>query len=124
MIVVNTNVSETKLLYVPVLKHHVFFAVCSLLLTRYTSFDPLQEVNATLHCHLGIGREHAKWSPVGTASYRLLPEIVIKERVVGKQAERLQKCFTRGVIELVEDKGRFASVTIRYSSPHQGARYH
>lgn len=88
------------------LKHRVCFRVCSCC-RGYSAATPIalaQEVNATLHCHLGIGREHAKWSPVGTASYRLLPEIVIKERVVGEQAERLQKCFTRGVIDLVEDK--------------------
>ena len=67
-----------------------------------------QEINATLHCHLGTGKDHAKWSPVGTASYRLLPEIILKERVTGEKAERLQKCFSKGVIELVQEKGMCA----------------
>lgn len=64
-----------------------------------------QEIRATLHCHLGIGRDHAKFSPVGTASYRLLPEIVLKEKVAGDKATRLQQCFSKGVIELVKEKG-------------------
>ena len=29
----------------------------------------------------GIGKTHAKWSPVSTASYRLLPDIVLKKKV-------------------------------------------
>eukprot|EP00041_Stephanoeca_diplocostata_P024966 m.643207 g.643207 ORF g.643207 m.643207 type:complete len:159 (+) comp22642_c1_seq41:1632-2108(+) len=33
---------------------------------------PGQEINMELHCVKGIGKEHAKWSPVCTVSYRLL----------------------------------------------------
>ena len=35
-----------------------------------------------------------------TASYRLLPEIVLTKPVEGEMAERLQECFAPGVIEL------------------------
>ena len=62
-----------------------------------------QEIEARCHCVKGIGRDHAKFSPVGTATYRLLPEIVIKRKVAGEQAERLQKCFSKGVIEIDEN---------------------
>ncbi len=36
---------------------------------------PGQAIHVELYCEKGIGRDHAKFSPVGTAVYRLLPEI-------------------------------------------------
>ena len=39
----------------------------------------------------------------GTASYRLMPEIIFKEAIYDEDAEKLQKCFTPGVIELITD---------------------
>ena len=41
---------------------------------------------------------------VATAYYRLLPEIVLKEELYDERAEKFQKCFSPGVIELKEDK--------------------
>eukprot|EP01134_Creolimax_fragrantissima_P004663 CFRG4663T1 len=67
---------------------------------------PGQEIDVTMHCRLGEGYEHAKWSPVGTTSYRLLPEIVLKEEISGEMAFRLQKCFSKGVIEIDDPEGR------------------
>eukprot|EP00043_Microstomoeca_roanoka_P007967 m.76806 g.76806 ORF g.76806 m.76806 type:complete len:357 (-) comp14042_c0_seq1:591-1661(-) len=61
---------------------------------------PGQAVDMELHCCKGFGKLHAKWSPVATASYRLMPDIVLKQRVVGDQARRLKDCFSKGVIEL------------------------
>ena len=67
----------------------------------------------------GIGQDHAKFSPVGTqwllnfnfhilmiysflmqgtASYRLLPEIVITRPITGESADRFARCFPDGVI--------------------------
>ncbi|EIE86232.1 hypothetical protein RO3G_10943 [Rhizopus delemar RA 99-880] len=46
---------------------------------------PGQEMEMELHCQKGVGREHAKWSPVATASYRLLPEITILEPITDSQ---------------------------------------
>jgi DNA-directed RNA polymerase I and III subunit RPAC1 len=40
---------------------------------------------------------------LGTASYRLMPEIILKEPIYDQDAEQLQKCFTQGVIELEDD---------------------
>ncbi len=37
-----------------------------------------------------------------TASYRLLPEITLTRPVVGEQATRLAKCFSKGVIKVVK----------------------
>jgi len=40
---------------------------------------------------------------LGPASYRLMPEIILKEPIYDQDAEQLQKCFTQGVIELEND---------------------
>jgi DNA-directed RNA polymerase alpha subunit len=42
---------------------------------------PGQEIEAELFVEKGIGREHAKWSPVCTASYRLMPDIQLLKKV-------------------------------------------
>ncbi|XP_019959086.1 DNA-directed RNA polymerases I and III subunit RPAC1 [Paralichthys olivaceus] len=67
---------------------------------------PGQELDIVMHCVKGIGKDHAKFSPVATASYRLLPEITLLELVEGEMAERLKRCFSRGVIDLEEIHGR------------------
>lgn len=67
---------------------------------------PGQELDIIMHCVKGIGKDHAKFSPVATASYRLLPEITILEPVKGEKAERLKGCFSRGVIDLEDVNGK------------------
>lgn len=54
---------------------------------------------------LSLGKDHAKFSPVATASYRLLPEIILLEPVEGEKAERLKNCFSPGVIDLEDRHG-------------------
>ncbi|KAI8382379.1 DNA-directed RNA polymerase [Blakeslea trispora] len=66
---------------------------------------PGQEMEMELHCQKGVGREHAKWSPVATASYRLLPEITILEPITGEDAEDFKRCFVDGVVEVVMENG-------------------
>ncbi|KAI8917598.1 DNA-directed RNA polymerase [Powellomyces hirtus] len=63
-----------------------------------TKMRPGQEIDVELHCQKGIGKEHAKWSPVATASYRLLPDIQILKPITGESAKRFQKCFPPGVV--------------------------
>eukprot|EP00455_Lapot_gusevi_P012106 TRINITY_DN1567_c0_g2_i1.p1 TRINITY_DN1567_c0_g2~~TRINITY_DN1567_c0_g2_i1.p1 ORF type:complete len:386 (+),score=87.13 TRINITY_DN1567_c0_g2_i1:96-1160(+) len=54
---------------------------------------PGQHIEAEMFCEKGIGRTHAKWSPVATASYRLLPDIVFLQPVENELADELvQKC--------------------------------
>eukprot|EP00730_Choanoeca_flexa_P018272 TRINITY_DN8878_c0_g1_i1.p1 TRINITY_DN8878_c0_g1~~TRINITY_DN8878_c0_g1_i1.p1 ORF type:complete len:352 (+),score=91.64 TRINITY_DN8878_c0_g1_i1:508-1563(+) len=62
---------------------------------------PGQSVDMQLHCEKGIGKLHAKWSPVATASYRLMPDIVLKEPVTGPLAKKFQDCFSKGVVDVV-----------------------
>lgn len=66
---------------------------------------PGQELDVVIHCMKGVGCDHAKFSPVATASYRLLPKITLLQPISGDRAEQLAKCFTRGVIKLTEVDG-------------------
>lgn len=61
---------------------------------------PGQAISLMAHMHKGIGADHAKFSPVATASYRLLPLINITKPIYGADAEKFQKCFADGVIGL------------------------
>ncbi|XP_031479185.1 uncharacterized protein LOC116250007 [Nymphaea colorata] len=54
---------------------------------------PGQIIELEAHAVKGIGKTHAKWSPVATAWYRMLPEVVLLKDVVGDKAEQLvAKC--------------------------------
>lgn len=71
--------------------------------------SPGQEMDLRLVCVKGIGSDHAKFSPVATASYRLLPKIKLLRSVTGDDAAQLKESFTDGVIEL-KGKDRKAKV--------------
>ncbi|PIO67901.1 DNA-directed RNA polymerase, alpha subunit, domain protein, partial [Teladorsagia circumcincta] len=72
---------------------------------------PGQQIEANCHAVKGIGRDHAKFSPVATATYRLLPTIRLLGEIRGEAAVRLQESFSEGVIELREKDGeKFAVV--------------
>lgn len=94
---------------------------------------PGHELDLKLFAVKGIGKEHAKFQPVGklffgtlqwdiylretlainfnhisaTASFRLLPEITLLTEVEGEKAQRLKSSFSNGVIELYKHKGEF-----------------
>ncbi|KAL1903062.1 DNA-directed RNA polymerase core subunit rpc40 [Sporothrix stenoceras] len=61
---------------------------------------PGQVIDIEMHMHKGVGSDHAKFSPVCTASYRLLPIINITKPIVGADAIKFAKCFPEGVIGL------------------------
>ena len=69
---------------------------------------PGHEIDVKLYAVKGLGNDHAKFSPVATAFYRLLPEITLNRTVKGEQAERLQSCFSPGVIRKANQKLRTA----------------
>lgn len=64
---------------------------------------PDQAIDIVAHAVKGVGRDHAKFSPVATASYRLLPTIDIIEPIRGADARKFKRCFPRGVIGLEEE---------------------
>jgi DNA-directed RNA polymerase I and III subunit RPAC1 len=59
-----------------------------------------------LHCVKGIGKDHAKFSPVSTASYRLLPHIDIPDPLAIKEEDipKFVQCFPKGVIGVRKHK--------------------
>ncbi|KAG2359416.1 hypothetical protein BDR07DRAFT_1472841 [Suillus spraguei] len=67
-----------------------------------TKLRPGQEIDMELHAVKGVGKDHAKFCPVATASYRLLPLVILNpEKPVPRElAEKFQKCFSPGVIRV------------------------
>lgn len=57
-----------------------------------------------MHCRKGVGKDHAKFSPVATASYRLLPVITLKGEIKGQDAEELVAKCPLNVFD-IEDLG-------------------
>lgn len=79
---------------------------------------PGQEIELEAHAVKGRGKTHAKWSPVGTAWYELVPEIVVLEPVSGAEAEQFiarvhpddtaeQTCFKvkKGALVVAQSRG-------------------
>lgn len=62
---------------------------------------PGQEIELEAHGRRGIGKDHAKYSPVATASYRLMCQIELLEPVYDELAEELVHVYEPGVFELV-----------------------
>mmetsp|Transcript_17069 Transcript_17069/g.51636 ORF Transcript_17069/g.51636 Transcript_17069/m.51636 type:complete len:378 (+) Transcript_17069:84-1217(+) len=65
---------------------------------------PGQAITLEAWCEKGTAKTHAKWSPVATASYRLLPEVTFKQKVTGDAAHELVSKCPMGVFD-VEDLG-------------------
>lgn len=57
-----------------------------------------------LFCEKGIGKTHAKWSPVSTAYYRLVPDIKFSKPVMNQDAKDLKSLCPVGVFD-IEDIG-------------------
>jgi len=70
--------------------------------------------------HKGVGSDHAKFSPVATASYRLLPTITITKPILGADAEKFAKCFPKGVIGLEKVTAEDAAKTGSGYEGHKG----
>ncbi|KAI4286491.1 MAG: hypothetical protein L6R35_004255 [Caloplaca aegaea] len=83
---------------------------------------PGQCINMEMHCVKGIGADHAKFSPVATASYRLLPSITITQPILGPDARKFARCFPRGVIGLEEVTPEEAARTGSGYEGHEGEK--
>jgi DNA-directed RNA polymerase I and III subunit RPAC1 len=66
---------------------------------------PGQEIEMEVVCEKGVGKTHAKWSPVCTAYYRLLPDIRFSEPIEGTDAKELKALCPMGVFD-IEDMGK------------------
>ncbi|KAI9507811.1 DNA-directed RNA polymerase [Russula earlei] len=70
--------------------------------TVLVKLRPGQAIEMEMHAVKGLGKDHAKFSPVATASYRLLPHIILDEAnpVPPHLATRFRDCFSPGVINV------------------------
>ncbi|BEJ13752.1 hypothetical protein CspHIS471_0309260 [Cutaneotrichosporon sp. HIS471] len=68
-----------------------------------------------LHCFArkGRGADHAKFSPVATASYRLLPHIMLRGRIPREHQDKFKNCFPEGVVEIEKDEAGESQVVIK-----------
>jgi DNA-directed RNA polymerases I and III subunit RPAC1 len=81
---------------------------------------PGQVIDMTFHCIKGLGMDHAKFSPVATATYRLLPKIDITKPILGLHAEKFQRCFPEGVIGIERVTAKEASTEGSGYEGHEG----
>jgi DNA-directed RNA polymerases I and III subunit RPAC1 len=63
---------------------------------------PGQAIELEAHARRGIGKDHAKFSPVATASYRLMPKIELVRPVYDDLARELVHVYEPGVFDLVD----------------------
>lgn len=71
---------------------------------------PGQAIELECHCIKGVGDEHAKWSPVATTWYRLMPEVVLLQQPRGQLAEDLAEQLP-GLLQL-QGAGAKATVVV------------
>jgi DNA-directed RNA polymerase I and III subunit RPAC1 len=62
-----------------------------------------QEIECELYCLKGTGNIHAKWSPVCTASYRLMPQITIRSEQKNEAAHQLVQICPKNVFDIEEN---------------------
>ena len=73
-----------------------------------------QEIRLEAHAEKGVGKVHAKWSPVATASYRLMPRVVLRAPVQAADAAALKAACPMDVFD-IEDLG--GTPTARVARP-------
>lgn len=74
---------------------------------------PGQSIALEAHCRKGVGKDHAKFSPVSTASYRLLPHVEFKQPVEGADAKKLvEEMCMMGVFD-IEDMGGVPTAVVK-----------
>ncbi len=63
---------------------------------------PGQAIEFEAHCRKGVGKDHAKFQPVATVAYRLLPEISLSEDIFDDSARMLKSLCPSGVFDIEE----------------------
>lgn len=96
---------EERFADAPVRPVHDDIVICKL--------KPGQSVALEAHAVKGIGADHAKFSPVGTASYRLLPELLVADKVKGADAEALVSKCPMNVFDIEDLGGTVSAVSAR-----------
>eukprot|EP00658_Telonema_sp_P-2_P022195 TRINITY_DN18865_c0_g1_i3.p1 TRINITY_DN18865_c0_g1~~TRINITY_DN18865_c0_g1_i3.p1 ORF type:complete len:354 (-),score=74.50 TRINITY_DN18865_c0_g1_i3:130-1191(-) len=75
---------------------------------------PGQSIELQAYCEKGIGQTHAKWSPVATASYRLMPDVRLSGDITGEDAQRIAKMCPPKVFD-IEDIGGESHLRVKDS---------
>ncbi|PVF96788.1 putative Rpc40-40 kd subunit of DNA-directed RNA polymerases I and III [Serendipita vermifera] len=124
---INSNVFAESLIWVPQGEQGSLFASDppravnpKILLAK---LRPGQEIHLEMHAVKSTGRDHTKFSPVATATYRLMPHIQLLKpgdrydepnRRVEKlemrnqeMAEKFRDAFGEGVIEVKKERGKY-----------------
>ncbi|KAF6002540.1 DNA-directed RNA polymerases I and III subunit RPAC1 [Cyanidiococcus yangmingshanensis] len=70
-----------------------------------TKVLPGQRLDIAMEAVKGLGQDHAKWSPVATAYYRMTPKVRLKGEVNGPAAKALRESCPMRVFELEETSG-------------------
>lgn len=118
---INGSIYSRQLEWVPIGKQAETFADNpptvvhpNILLAR---MRPGQELDLELKCEKGLGKDHAKWSPVCTASYRLLPDVaIVGPPILDDEIPQAQLICGPDVFDIVErDDGHKEAVLAR---PH------
>lgn len=66
---------------------------------------PSQKIEATLYCRKGIGKDHAKFSPVAGCFYRHLTtfDLAKNNPLTAEEVEKLKTCFPKGHFKFSND---------------------
>ena len=119
--IINENIFSKDLIFVPQgqqqqkfysnqkKKYTIGLVHDDILINKLT---PGMELDLECYCVKGIGRVHAKWSPVCTAYYRLINKINILEEINGDDAEELKQLCPKGVF-VINKKGNAEVGNIR-----------
>lgn len=70
---------------------------------------PGNEISMSFKAKLGLGSDHAKFSPVSLCSYKIMPNIVLLKEFTGEEALLLQSCFSPGVIIIEDNKAKVSN---------------
>nr|UXY87613.1 DNA-directed RNA polymerase 40k chain [Cryptomonas curvata] len=69
--------------------------------------NPGQKIKCECHCQIGKGEYHAKFSPVGTAFYRVFPRIKLVHEILNDHANDFIKKCPVSVFDVQETPKRF-----------------
>jgi len=78
-----------------------------------TKMRPGQRLTFEARCVKGIGQTHAKWSPVSTATYRLMPEITLLKTIKNQEADELVNLCPMKVFD-IEELGNERKAVVKY----------
>jgi DNA-directed RNA polymerases I and III subunit RPAC1 len=73
---------------------------------------PGQEIDIEAHAFKGIGSDHAKFSPVATAYYRMMPKVTLLRDVTGPDANILKDKCPNNVFD-IEDTGKTIKAVVK-----------